>query len=276
MNESDYSITQKEAAEFLNVSTKSISRYRKKGLPYKLILNPESGKQEIRFRRADLERWDDGRQLLATYGRDGTESTISPAGPRSDRQRGVQPHDFAADQNFLAELLKAYKQQIEVLRDQIEDMREQLARRDRQIDDLMRLMVGLQLEFKPMPLDQSQTGYAGEQAMAHPYGAAREDEEVSEAVYHSVLGKDKDKDKDLPSEQTVQPAQQRFSQAQLSASILHLRRKGKSYKEIARGLNKIQVLPLSGASQWTADMVRALLPPLIDLNSRHITIDGEL
>jgi hypothetical protein len=31
-------------------------------------------------------------------------------------------------------------------------MREQLARRDRQIDDLMRLMVGLQLEYKPMPV----------------------------------------------------------------------------------------------------------------------------
>lgn len=269
MSESDYTITQKEAAEFLKVSTKSISRYRKKGLPYTLILNPESGKQEIRFRRADLERWDDGRQLLATYGRDGTESVMSPAGPRGDRPSRVQRQDFAADQDFLAELLKAYKEQIEVLRDQIEDMREQLARRDRQIDDLMRLMVGLQLEFKPMPMDQSPAGHAGEQGLAVPCETDREDE-VSEAVFHSVP----DKDKDLRSEPTVQPAQQQFSQAQLSASILHLRRKGKSYEEIARGLNTIQVLPLSGASRWTADMVRTLLPPLV--NSRHMIIDGEL
>lgn len=273
MNESDYTITQKEAAEFLKVSTKSISRYRKKGLPYKLILNPESGKQEIRFRSSDLERWDDGRQLLATYGRDGTELARTPPGPGSDGQNSFRPHDLATGQDFLSDLLKAYKEQIEVLRDQIEDMREQLARRDRQIDDLMRLMVGLQLEFKPMPVDQPQDGHAGDQGMAVPYEAAKEDE-ISEAVYHSVP--DKSKDKDQRSEPSRQGGQQRFSRPQLSASILHLRRKGKSYEEIARGLNQIQVLPLSGASQWTADMVRTLLPPLVDLNGQRLTIDGDL
>lgn len=274
MNASDYNITQKEAAEFLNVSTKSISRYRKKGLPYQLILNPESGKQEVRFRRSDLERWEDGRQLLATYGRDGTDFAVTRTQPGSEGHSEYRVHDPATDRDFLSELLKAYKEQIEVLRDQIEDMREQLGRRDRQIDDLMRLMVGLQLEFKPMPIDQSQTGHAGEQGTALPCKAARGDDEVSEAVYHSVL--DQDKDKDLRSEPTSQLVKQHFSQEQLSASILHLRRKGKSYEEIARGLNQIQVVPLSGASQWTADMVRTLLPPLVDLDNQRVTIGGDL
>ena len=69
MSDNEYTLTQKEAADFLNVSTKSISRYRKRGLPHKLILNPLTGKQEVRFRQADMERWDEGRQLLATYAR---------------------------------------------------------------------------------------------------------------------------------------------------------------------------------------------------------------
>ena len=73
MSENEFHVTQKEAADFLQVSTKSISRYRKRGLTHKLVLNPVTGKQEVRFRRADLERWDEGRQLLATYGRDGEE-----------------------------------------------------------------------------------------------------------------------------------------------------------------------------------------------------------
>jgi hypothetical protein len=55
MSDKEYMVTQKEAADFLNVSTKSISRYRKRGLPYKLILNPVTGKQEVRFHYADLE-----------------------------------------------------------------------------------------------------------------------------------------------------------------------------------------------------------------------------
>ena len=67
MSDNEYTVTQKEAADFLNVSTKSISRYRKRGLPHKLILNPVTGKQEVRFRYADLERWDEGRQLLAAH-----------------------------------------------------------------------------------------------------------------------------------------------------------------------------------------------------------------
>ena len=40
MSDQEYTITQKEAADYLDVSTKTISRYRKKGLPYKMMLNP--------------------------------------------------------------------------------------------------------------------------------------------------------------------------------------------------------------------------------------------
>lgn len=273
MGESDYAITQKEAADFLNVSTKSISRYRKKGLPYKLILNPESGKQEVRFRRSDLERWDDGRQLLATYGRDSSElagnrNTFSGEGYNDNHTTAP-----ATARDLLPELLKAYKEQIEVLRDQVEDMREQLARRDRQIDDLMRLMVGLQLEFKPMPGDYSPTPHATGQAMAADTRTA-EAEEVTEAIYHSVPDDSRDSPPD-PHE-TARTAQQRFSRAQLSASVLHLRRKGKSYEEIAKGLNRIQVLPLSGAADWTAAEVSTLLPALVDLDMQRLTGDRDL
>jgi hypothetical protein len=158
MSDNEYTVTQKEAADFLNVSTKSISRYRKRGLPYKLMLNPVTGKQEVRFRYADLERWNEGRQLLATYARDGEESTGSTSKAGAGESRLT---DLAAGQGFLAELLVAYKEQIELLRDQLEDMREQLGRRDRQIDDLMRLMVGLQLEYKPMNVDITPTSCRG-------------------------------------------------------------------------------------------------------------------
>ena len=146
MSEGEFRITQKEAADFLQVSTKSISRYRKRGLPHQFILNPVTGKQEVRFRRADLERWHEGRQLLATYGRDGEEAAAP--GPQAGGRPSPVPR--ADDQGFLNELLAVYREEIEILRDQVEDLREQLARRDRQIDDLMRLMVGLQLEYKPL------------------------------------------------------------------------------------------------------------------------------
>ncbi len=146
MSEGEFLITQKEAADFLQVSTKSISRYRKRGLPHQFILNPVTGKQEVRFRRVDLERWHEGRQLLATYGRDGEEAAAP--GPQAGGRPSPVPR--ADDQGFLNELLAVYREEIEILRDQVEDLREQLARRDRQIDDLMRLMVGLQLEYKPL------------------------------------------------------------------------------------------------------------------------------
>lgn len=81
MSENEYTLTQKEAADVLNVSTKSISRYRKRGLPHKLLLNPLTGKQEVRFRQADLERWDEGRQLLATYARDGEQAAAAHTRP---------------------------------------------------------------------------------------------------------------------------------------------------------------------------------------------------
>ena len=271
MGESDYAITQKEAADFLNVSIKSISRYRKKGLPHKLILNPESGKQEVRFRRSDLERWDDGRQLLATYGRDGSEL----AGNRNSfsGQGHNESRTTAAARDLLPELLKAYQEQIEVLRDQVEDMREQLARRDRQVDDLMRLMVGLQLEFKPMPVDHPPTPHATGHTIAADIRTT-EGEEVTEAMYHPVP--DDSRDRSADPHETDWSAQQRFSRAQLSASVLHLRRKGKSYEEIAKGLNRIQVLPLSGAAAWTAAEVSTLLPALVDLDMQRLTGDRDL
>ena len=115
MHDNEYVLTQKEAADFLNVSTKSISRYRKRGLPFKLILNPVTGKQEVRFRRADLERWHEGRQLLATYGRDGEEAAAP--GPQAGGRPSPVPR--ADDQGFLNELLAVYREEIEILRDQV-------------------------------------------------------------------------------------------------------------------------------------------------------------
>ena len=120
MSEGEFRITQKEAADFLQVSTKSISRYRKRGLPHQFILNPVTGKQEVRFRRADLERWHEGRQLLATYGRDGEEAAAP--GPQAGGRPSPVPR--ADDQGFLNELLAVYREEIEILRDQVEDLRE--------------------------------------------------------------------------------------------------------------------------------------------------------
>lgn len=260
MSDNDFVVTQKEAADFLNVSTKSISRYRKRGLPYKLILNPQTGKQEVRFRYADLERWDEGRQLLATYGRDGEET----AEPRAEGVRALAASGAGAD--FLNDLLIAYRDQIEILREQLEDMREQLARRDRQIDDLMRLMVGLQLEYKPLP-DPAVPQPAAE---PQPPIDMEPEDQATELFTAMVLP---------PSlEEVLQPARdfqavaeppkpdspaKVFSREQLAASIRRLRQKGKSYEEIARGLNQIGVATLSGQAHWTVIEVQTLLPPLV-------------
>lgn len=272
MSDNEYLVTQKEAADFLNVSTKSISRYRKRGLPYKLMLNPVTGKQEVRFRYADLERWDEGRQLLATYARDAEEPGEGKLSSAGGRQAAAHPHD-----GFLNDLLIAYKEQIELLRDQLEDMREQLARRDRQIDDLMRLMVGLQLEYKPLPA-------AGP---ANPPAASKDDRDANlfledqiADLYETVVLPDKGQTIELPeafrpvAAAPPMPGQdgdkKMFSREQLSASIQRLRRKGKSFEEIARGLNQINVATVSGHPHWTAPEVQTLLPPLVDTRPGHL------
>ena len=261
MSDNEYTLTQKEAADFLNVSTKSISRYRKRGLPHKLILNPLTGKQEVRFRQADMERWDEGRQLLATYARDGEQAAT--AQPRPSR---VQAPQAAGDERFLGDLLAAYKEQIELLREQLEDMREQLARRDRQIDDLMRLMVGLQLEYKP------QAAPAAVAEASPPAPATVDSLEVrQDGLYEVVdlapvvepsLSSTATTVVDLPSE----PAKH-FSRDELTQSIQRLRAKGKSYEEIALGLNRLQVATPSGQPLWTVAEVQNLLPGLVNFHS---------
>ena len=258
MSDNEYTLTQKEAADFLNVSTKSISRYRKRGLPHKLILNPLTGKQEVRFRQADMERWDEGRQLLATYARDGEQATA--AQPRPGR---VQAPLAEGDERFLNDLLAAYKEQIELLREQLEDMREQLARRDRQIDDLMRLMVGLQLEYKP----QAAPAVVSE---APPVAVAVNSMEVRQEGMYEVMDLAAVAESPTP---TPSPASsvadrplegtKRFPREELAQSIQRLRAKGKSYEEIALGLNRLQVAPPSGQPLWTALEVQSLLPGLV-------------
>jgi hypothetical protein len=267
MSDNEYMVTQKEAADFLNVSTKSISRYRKRGLPYKLILNPVTGKQEVRFRYADLERWDEGRQLLATYARDG-EEVIDHDG-KSGRVAGQQGQANQHD-GFLNDLLFAYKEQIELLRDQLEDMREQLARRDRQIDDLMRLMVGLQLEYKPMPaVVPTENHHPGQQAARR--SETREENRFTD-LYETVKLPESvvtmrfpDLDRQDEGMATLRGKEKKvFSREQLAASIQRLRRKGKSYEEIARGLNQIDVATLSGHPEWNTLEVKNLLPALVE------------
>ncbi|WP_028583597.1 helix-turn-helix domain-containing protein [Desulfogranum mediterraneum] len=235
MSESDFQVTQKQAADYLNVSTKTISRYRKKGLPYKMILNPVTGKQEVRFRQDDLSRWHEGRQLLATYGQEGNPAP-PPAAAAAEPAPRLRSAAAAEQNDYLADLLEVYKDQIQMLREQLEDMRGQLARRDRQIDDLMRLMVGLQLEYKPEAQEaDSLHGPSPDQAFSE------EDNKKS------------------------------FSREELSESILRLRQRGKSYAEIARGLNHINAAPLPGRSSWTEADVQSLLPPIV--NTDHSVIE---
>ncbi len=231
MSESEYQVSQKEAAEYLDVSTKTISRYRKKGLPYRMILNPVTGKQEVRFKREDLERWHHGRELLSTYGQDGEssskrdESRVTAAKVGAGGQRQVEQN------SYLDELLEVYKEQVQLLREQLEDMRAQLARRDRQIEDLMRFMVGFQLEYKPV---------------------------VSEN------GKEQEQTKESDRELAAEIPKKVFRREELSQSVLRLRQKGKSYGEIARGLNQIKAATLSGKNEWTEAEVQSLLPPLVE------------
>lgn len=258
MSDNEYTLTQKEAADFLNVSTKSISRYRKRGLPHKLLLNPLTGKQEVRFRSADLERWDEGRQLLATYARDGESSATAP--PRSGREAA----QGEGSERFLGDLLTAYREQIELLREQLEDMREQLARRDRQIDDLMRLMVGLQLEYKP----QAAPAVVAE---APPTAVTVNALEVrQEGMYEVVDLAAVAAEPPAPSPSPVstgadRPAEgtKHFPREELAQSIQRLRAKGKSYEEIALGLNRLLVAPPSGQPLWSALEVQSLLPGLV-------------
>lgn len=239
MSESDFQVTQKQAADYLNVSTKTISRYRKKGLPYKMVLNPVTGKQEVRFRQVDLTRWHEGRQLLATYGQEG-RAAAPPAGQTAagSSTESLPPASTsqAAANDYLDELLEVYKEQIQLLKEQLEDMRGQLARRDRQIDDLMRMMVGLQLEYKPEAGDGGLSiGMDAEHSSA-PRGAGKKS----------------------------------FSREELSDSVFRLRQRGKSYAEIARGLNHINVATLSGQPEWTEEEVQSLLPSLVDNNQEGI------
>ncbi|WP_448875243.1 hypothetical protein [Desulfobulbus propionicus] len=263
MSDNEYVVTQKEAADFLNVSTKSISRYRKRGLPYKLILNPGTGKQEVRFCYVDLERWDEGRQLLATYARDGGEPTEPLSPPTS--VRAAQPAENSG--RYLEDLLTAYQNQIELLKEQLEDMRGQLARRDRQIDDLMRLMVGLQLEYKPVP---PEIATVSEPLRPQDSGGMGQVGIRTDGLYQAMdLVRTEepaipvDLDAELDSPPSLELGHKVFSRDELARSVRRLRAKGKSYEEIARGLNQIKVATLSGLPKWTMREVQNLLPALV-------------
>jgi hypothetical protein len=61
----------------------------------------------------------------------------------------------------------------------------------------------------------------------------------------------------------AEPERKRFSRDRLAASVLELRRRGKSYEEIARGLNRLGAATLSGQPAWGVAEVQALLPPLV-------------
>ncbi|MDX9835351.1 MAG: helix-turn-helix domain-containing protein [Desulfobulbus sp.] len=258
MSAGDYLITQKEAAEFLQVSTKTISRYRKRGLPHQLILNPVTGKQEVRFRRVDLERWHEGRQLLATYGRDAEEATAPVPQIAGQAAPGPSASPRGNDQGFLNELLAVYREEIEILRDQVEDMREQLARRDRQIDDLMRLMVGLQLEYKPLPANPGGDGRQASGTTGVP--AKMLGSNSGPRVYEEPIVIELPSPPPAP---TAAPARRTFSRDRLAASVLEMRRRNKSYADIARGLNRLGAATLSGQPEWTVAEVQGLLPSLV-------------
>jgi hypothetical protein len=275
MTDNDFTVTQKEAADFLQVSTKSISRYRKRGLPYKLILNPVAGKQEVRFCYTDLERWHEGRQLLATYARDAADPVDSEGG--SGKRESQRP-DPVTSQAFLADLLTAYKEQIELLRDQLEDMREQLGRRDRQIDDLMRLMVGLQLEYKPMTVAPTDARASIIQEAQRTTDLTHQ--KASEQLFETIPLPEhfQQTQTEATPTLTVQndgSEKKIYSREQLSASILRLRRKDKSYAEIAGALNQIGAATLSGQPQWTVQEVRTLLPALMDSTPQSWADRGE-
>ena len=267
MSDNEYLVTQKEAAEFLNVSTKSISRYRKRGLPFKLVLNPGTGKQEVRFRYADLERWDEGRQLLANYARDGEE--VSESAPRSIGPRPAP--SLESVESYLGDLLASYKDQIELLKQQLEDMREQLGRRDRQIDDLMRLMVGLQLEYKPEPVENTSVvpmqhaplSESMAQMDVHNDGIYEVVElpQAESAAKVDIVELEPELENTPPETEIVE--KKMFSREELSRSIQRLRAKGKGFEEIARGLNQLNVATLSGQPWWRALEVQSLLPPLV-------------
>jgi hypothetical protein len=67
-----------------------------------------------------------------------------------------------------------------------------------------------------------------------------------------------------------------YTREELARSIRRLRAKGKSYEQIARGLNEIQVATVSGQPQWTVSEVQNLLPQLVVTPLAAVLSDGEL
>ena len=125
---------------------------------------------------------------------------------------------------------------------------------------LMRLMVGLQLEYKPMPPAQEEQPLVVGYSEPPPSGLYESIELPANPVAEVVHPQ--------PSvePQSPQPEDERkvFSREQLATSIQRLRQKGKSYEEIAHGLNQLRVATLSGRPTWTVQEVQTLLPALVD------------
>lgn len=66
-----------------------------------------------------------------------------------------------------------------------------------------------------------------------------------------------------PPAPTAAPARRTFSRDRLAASVLEMRRRNKSYADIARGLNRLGAATLSGQPEWTVAEVQGLLPSLV-------------
>ena len=73
----------------------------------------------------------------------------------------------------------------------------------------------------------------------------------------------------------MRSAPKRFSRDRLAASVLELRRRGKGYEEIARGLNRLGAATLSGQPEWTVAEVQGLLPPLVGGDDDDIDIPAK-
>ena len=180
--------------------------------------------------------------------------------------------NWLIDQGPLAELLAAYKEQIQLLRDQLEEVRQQLAHRDRQIDELLRLLASHQDPRQTLPV-----------AAAEPHPVAPlpcHDQESAELFQTIPL----DEDFSLRhASKLARPAMEpesgaestSFTREQLTASVLDLRRNGKSYEEITEALNRIGAAPFSGQPQWTVMETRSLLPPLVGSDVGQLTGQDE-
>lgn len=259
----EYILNRDQAAEHLGVSVRTLGRYMKDhGLPSKKKMG-KHGRMEHRFSAEELDKWLYVRQHVE-YGGHGDEVSMSKVegvynadvGQHSDGQGDVM-HDSddmsmsRSGDDRMTLVVSTLQGQIESQEKTIDYLREQLVKKDEQLERLQTANDRLQDSFNSlMQLHQAQASRL-EYVPAQP-------EPATEPVKQPAKREKPTKKKSAKKSPKMAPDERE----KIEKKILKMRKDGLSMGKIAKALNKEALPTFSGTGKWQPGTISNILQDL--------------